>query len=152
MLQRPQTLFLLAAFVLSLMLLTGPLSVFVASGGELVLSHSGLRDAAGTRLDLQTWPLTVYFALVTALTFFTIFSYRNRVRQMRLCVFLMILAAGSTGMILFYHWMVNSVQETTATLFRWRSLIPPVNLVLLYLAFRMIRRDELLVKAYDRIR
>jgi len=152
MLQRPQTLLLLAAFVLSLMLLTGPLSVFIVNGGEFILSHTGLRDPEGTRLDLQTWPLTVYFAVVTALTFFTMFSYRNRVRQMRLCVFLMVLAAGTTGMILFYHWMVTSTQEASATLYRWRSLIPPVNLVLLYLAFRMIRRDELLVKAYERIR
>jgi hypothetical protein len=152
MIQRPQSLLLLIVFVLSLLPLTGPLSVFVTEGSELVLSHSGLREASGTKLDLPTWPLMVYFALMAALGFFTLFSYRNRVRQMRLCIFLMILAAGSVGMILFYHWMIHSTRETTATLYRWRSLIPPVNFVLLYLAFRMIRRDELLVKAYDRIR
>jgi hypothetical protein len=31
-------------------------------------------------------------------------------------------------------------------------VIPPISAILTYLAFRRIRRDELLVKAYDRIR
>jgi len=37
-------------------------------------------------------------------------------------------------------------------LYRWRVVIPPIAAILTYLAFRRIRRDELLVKAYDRIR
>jgi len=143
---------LLGAFVLSILMLTGPVSGFVIPGGELSLSHSGLYDADGLKQDLDTWPLTVYFSLVLALAFFNIFSYRNRIRQMRICIFLMILSAGAVGMVLFYHWMIGSVQEVTAPVYGWRLLIPPVNLILFYLAFRMIRRDELLVKAYERIR
>lgn len=143
---------LLGAFVFSVLLLTGPVSGFVISGGELTLSHSGLRDAGGVKQEMATWPLTTYFSVVLALAFFTVFSYKNRIRQMRVCVFLMILSAGATGMIFFYHWMIGSVWETTATLYMWRFVIPPANLVLYFLAFRMIRRDELLVKAYERIR
>jgi Domain of unknown function (DUF4293) len=42
--------------------------------------------------------------------------------------------------------------EITQTLYKWRFVIPLIAIILQYLAFRRIRRDELLVKAYDRIR
>ncbi|MEN8155967.1 MAG: DUF4293 domain-containing protein [Bacteroidota bacterium] len=151
MLQRSQTLYLLGIFILTVLLLTGSLARFATEEGELVLSHSGLLNAEGER-ELATWPMTILFALVSVISLLNIFFYRNRVRQMRLSVFLIFLFAGVTGMMFFYTWMVSSSFDTTATIYLWRFVIPPVSIILQYLAFRRIRRDELLVKAYDRIR
>ena len=152
MLQRSQTLFLLAAFVLSLLLLTGPLARFTLEGGEFALKHTGLFNMPGEKEPVATWPLSVCFILVALLAFLNIFFYRNRMRQMRITIFLILLHAGALGMMFYYVAVAKSRLEGAIVLHGWRFIVPPVCMILLYLAFRRIRRDELLVKAYDRIR
>jgi uncharacterized membrane protein YoaK (UPF0700 family) len=152
MLQRSQTLYLLGVLILAILMFTGPFARFMTEGGELVLKHSGLFDTEGNKMELAAWPLTLFFALVAALSFFNIFSYRNRIRQMRLCILLIFLGAGMIGMMFYYTWFAGHSIETTQTLYLWRFVIPPICIIMLYLAFRRIRRDELLVKAFDRIR
>lgn len=152
MLQRPQTLFLLAAFIVTAFLLTGPLAVIPVEGGEIILKHSGAYDRQGNRLDVATWPLTVFFSVVTAIAFLNIFLYKHRVRQMRICVFLILLNAGMLGIIYYYVRYVKVNLGGTEVIYQWRVIIPLIVMILLYLAYRGIRRDELLVRAYDRIR
>lgn len=152
MLQRSQTLFLLGAFVLSLIMLTGPITRFSLEGNEFLLKHTGLFNADGERLVLATWPLTTLFVVAAVLSFLDIFLYRNRMRQMRITIFLILLNAGMIGMMFFYTSLARGRLEETLVLHQWRFVVPPVCMILLYFAFRRIRRDELLVKAYDRIR
>jgi hypothetical protein len=152
MLQRSQSLFLLGVFILSVLLFTGAFTKFIVEGGELVLKHSGLYDVEGLKMELATWPVTLFISLVTGLAFLNIFFYRNRIRQMRVCVFLILLFLGMIGMMFYYNWLVKNTIDTDGWLLQWRFLIPPVCIIMLFMAFRMIRRDELLVKAYDRIR
>lgn len=152
MLQRVQTLYLLGVFLLTILMLTGPIADFSTGEGVLSLKHSGIFDQAGEKLALQTWPLTLFFALVSGLAFLNVFSYKNRVRQMRLCIFLILISVGMVGMMFYYAWVVQTTFESTQTVYQWRFVIPLIVIVLLYLAFRGIRKDELMVKAYDRIR
>ena len=56
------------------------------------------------------------------------------------------------GIIFYYIWVARNQLDGAQTLHKWRIVIPPIDMILTYLAFRRIRRDELLVKAYDRIR
>lgn len=152
MLQRSQSLFLLGVFILTTLLLTGPLAKFFTEGGEMILEHSGVLNDEGVKVELATWPLTVLFFVVALLSFLNIFFYRNRIRQMRIATFIIFLSAGMTGMMFYYTWIVSKTLDSSHTIYLWRFIIPPVCIILLYLAYRRIRRDELLVKAYDRIR
>ena len=148
MLQRSQSLFLLAVFLLSLTLLTGPFARIQTEAGDLLLKHSGYFSEQGDRLDAATWPLSVLFSVVTLLSFLNIFFYRNRIRQIRICVFLMLVFLGVEGIMFYYAWIIDQLGFIPL----WRFVVPPINIILAYLAMRRIRRDELLVKAYDRIR
>lgn len=152
MLQRPQTLYLLGVFILSLFLITGPIALFTLEGGEYILKHSGISLLEGSKLEVATWPLSAIFILVTTLAFLNIFFYKNRIRQMRICIFLILLHAGTVGMIFYYIFVTRNHLEGAQVLHQWRIVIPPIAIILLYLAFRRIRRDELMVKAYNRIR
>lgn len=152
MLQRSQTLFLLGAFILSLLLLTGPIANLTLEGNQFVLKHSGLFDAAGEKMGVATWPLSVIFITVVVLSFLNIFFYRHRMRQMRVAVFLILLNVGIVAMMFYYTFVARNQLEGALVLHQWRFVIPPVNIILLYFAFRRIRRDELMVKAFDRIR
>ncbi len=152
MLQRTQTLFLLGVFILSLFLLTGPITRLTLEGSEYILKHSGLLDAAGNKAGVATWPLSALFITVAALAFLNIFFYRHRMRQMRIAVFLILLNAGMIGIMFYYTFVAKSQLEGALVMHQWRFVLPPINMILLYFAFRRIRRDELLVKAFDRIR
>ena len=152
MLQRKQTLFILVAFVLSVLLFTGPISIITIEGGEIYFKHSGAVTRSGEDLNVSTVPLTIYIAIVATLTFFSIFSYKNRVRQMRILLFLMIFSAGMVGLIFYYIKYIQIKFDGLQNIFQWRIIIPPIMLILLYLAFKGVQKDELMVKAYDRIR
>ena len=152
MLQRPQTLYLLGVFILSILLVTGPLALFNLEGSEFFLRHRGLFDDSGEKLNLVSWPLSVIFLLVALLSFLNIFLYKHRVVQMRICIYLILISLGMVGMIFYYIWVAKNQLEGASVLHQWRVVLPPIIAIMLYLAFRRIRRDELLVKAYDRIR
>jgi len=152
MLQRVQTLYLLGVFLLTILLFTGPIADFSTDTGVLSLKHSGIFTGQGEKMELSTWPLSLLFAVVSVLAFLNIFSYKNRVRQMRICIFLMLVSIGMTGMMIYYTWVAGNKFDTIHTLYQWRYVIPPIVIILQYLAFRGIRKDELMVKAYDRIR
>ena len=152
MLQRKQTLFLLAAFILSLFLFTGPLSIITIENDEIELRHYGAFTRTGEDLAVSTGPMTIYFAIVSTLIFLSIFSYKKRTRQMRIVLFLMIFSAGMFGIIFYYIKYIQLKFDGIQNIFQGRIVIPPIVLILLYLAFKGIQKDELMVKAYDRIR
>jgi hypothetical protein len=152
MLQRSQTLYLLGVFILTILMFTGSIADFSGDAGVLTLKHSGVFTSQGERLELSTWPLTLFFALVSGLAFFNIFSYKNRVRQMRLCIFLMLISLGMVAMMFYFTWVAANKFDVSQTLYQWRFVIPPIAIILQFLAFRGIRKDELMVKAYERIR
>ncbi len=152
MIQRRQSLYLLVVFVLAVLLFTGPLAFINLKEGGIYFKHHGAFDMNGENLGLSSWPVTIMIAISAVLSFLSIFSYMNRARQMRLTIFLMIFNLGLIGLAYYYVSYIMHNFDGVQFVFQWRMVIPPVMLVLLILAFQGIRKDELLVKAADRIR
>ena len=128
MIQRIQTLYLLICFVLTLV------CVFFEIKAE---NHP--------------WALTAIMAVTGVLEFMAIFLFRRRALQMRVCTFCIILLLGWYATYVAFAYMVG---EGLVGKFRpqlWAS-IPAINAILLYLAFRGILRDEMLVRSLDRLR
>lgn len=152
MIQRRQSIFLLAVLILSVLLYTGPLAFISTGDGGYYLKHSGAVDLDGEKLDFTTWPLTVMISISVLLSFLTLFSYMKRPRQIRLALFQMFFNLGLIGVAFYYVLYIMHNYGGEQFVFQWRVVIPPIMLVLLILAIRDIRKDELLVKAYDRLR
>lgn len=152
MLQRIQSIYLLLVFFLSLLMLTGPIAFIEVEGGGLFLKNSGVYDLEGMKLGIATWPLMTMIIISAVLSFFTIFSYLKRPRQMRLTLFQMFFNLGLIAMAAYYVWFVMEKYDGLRFVFQWRIVIPPIMLILLILAYRGIRKDELLVKAAERLR
>ncbi len=152
MIQRRQSLYLLIVFVLSVLLFTGPLAFINLEEGGIYFKHHGAFDLQGEKLAVSTWPVTVMLAISALLSFLTIFSYKNRPRQIRLTIFLMIFNIGLIGLSYYYVSYIMHNFDGLQFVFQWRLVIPPIMLVLLFLAFKGIQKDELLIKAADRIR
>ena len=128
MIQRIQTLYLLICSVLTVV------CMYFEVGAE---NHP--------------WALTAIMAVTGILEFMGIFLFRRRALQMRLCTFCIILLVGWYAALVAFAYILGDglVGEFRPQL--WAA-IPAINAILLYLAFRGILRDEMLVRSLDRLR
>ena len=147
MIQRIQTLYLLIIAALMAVTLFSGLAWFAGDA-------FGLKTAEG-ELVQSTVYMGVLLALACALPLVTIFLFRRRLLQIRLCVVEMVLLLGSLvmeGVYYFLSWRVFSDLTFHTQGFKPAIVLPLVCLLFAYLAARAIFRDELLVRAADRIR
>ena len=161
MIQRIQTLYLLAIVALGIALCFQSILIFVSPEDAEVLrmwelSPIGLTELSDTDLPpvvLQgLWGLTITTALIPLLALIDIFLYRKRILQARLNIFLALLCIGWYGVAYIYVWLMKTcVEDVVWSLDVWSS-IPLVCFVLTLMATRRILKDEALVRAADRIR
>ncbi len=155
MIQRVQTIFLfLSAIALSLYFFF-PLAAFLPAPGELYYLHVlGLAESgvqACLMAPLNTLPMLILPGIIILISLVTIFLFKKRVLQMRLCVYNILLMIGMLGMQAFYIYQVWKFLDTPV-LFRFPVLLPVVSVIFTILAYRNIREDELLIRSVDRIR
>ena len=102
MIQRIQTIFLLAIAVLSGLMLTGDLIIMSAGQGTLFsISFAGLGENGGEIIQ-RLWPLTVILVLVPLLALAAVFLYKKRALQMRITMFVLLLSLGTIILGAFY--------------------------------------------------
>ena len=154
MIQRIQTLYLLAVAVLMSLTLFLPIASFVVDGTTFELNAFALSCDGASEGTL--W-MGIMLAMATALPLVTIFLYKRRTLQVRLCAVELVLLLGSLVMIGIYYWLTSSLFDDSTLVvehrqFGWAAPMPIVSLVLTYLASRAIFKDEMLVRSLDRIR
>ena len=159
MIQRPQTLWLLLAFALCVACLSLPLGFYVTDEGVRLAALNNLWFAYRPEFvvdgmvgrTFRPWALFALLLLVSSLVIVNIFLFRRRALQMRICSFCMVLLAGWHLLLGFFAYVLGHGLEAS---FRphWSAALPLCALVLLYLAFRGIAKDEALVRSLDRLR
>jgi hypothetical protein len=151
MIQRIQTLFLLAVVVLSGLLLTGDLLTMDSGSGTLfTISFQGLGEEGGEIIQ-RLWPLSFLLALVPVVALVAIFLYRKRNSQMRVTMIALLLSLGTLFLGAFYVIMFDRKIDVTI-IWKIKVVFPLISAILAWLAHRAILRDDLRVKAYDRLR
>lgn len=154
MIQRIQSLFLLAATVLFTIVVFHPISNMILSGDIKAQFYTYGLMSVGESPEMlyNTFPVIILAVVTTLLTVFTIFLYKNRTLQMRICVYNILLTLGLIAAIFTYYYLIRSKFEVSTHAFSYSILLPFVNVILLFQAFRGIRRDDLLLKSYNRLR
>jgi len=155
MIQRIQTLYLLAVIVLSGFVIFHHLAELVNKTGNLVylVDFRAITQIlkTGNIIESRVWGLTVISALIPIISLFAIFNYKNRIKQIRLTVINMFLIICFYLVLFFYVW--TGCQRLQAD---WSlqvvTIIPLINLILCYLAIGAIGKDENLVKSLNRLR
>jgi hypothetical protein len=155
MIQRIQTVYLAIVLVLCAVLFSGSFFRCTDETGQVIkLMLSGnLTDKAGQSFAKvgPLWPAMVIIGLTALATLITILLYSNRKLQMMTSVSVIVLSFALIGAIALYAIKVNhsyklmihpGVSEAAALL----------ALVFSVLAYLAIRRDERLVRSYDRLR
>lgn len=154
MIQRIQTLYLLLIVVLTGLALWLPLADFTVGADTYTLTAFGLKDAAGVTLQPALY-LGIALAAASLLPLVTIFLFKRRLVQIRLCVVELVLLIGAEAMMGIYFYLCNryfSGGEFYSHTFKISLIFPLVCLVFDFLALRAVFRDEKLVRSLDRIR
>lgn len=162
MIQRRQTIFMLLAAIASVLLFFMPLMSFDANGDVMRFTIFGIKNPIDT-ISLSktyTWPLVVLTVLMTIAPLVTIFLYKKRELQVRLCRFNMLLNIIFIALVFVYYesdilGVINAVENDSYTLdvaYFIGMAFPLVNLVLEILAIKGIKKDIELLKSVDRLR
>ena len=154
MIQRIQTLYMLIVTALMAVTLFAPLAWFAGEAGEFGLYAFSLKTAAGEAVQPTVY-MGVVLALACVLPFITIFLFKRRLLQLRLCVVEMVLLVGSAvmeGVYYFLSYPVFAEHTFHTQVLKPAVVLPLVCLLFAYLAARAVFRDELMVRAADRIR
>ncbi|MBE6301982.1 MAG: DUF4293 family protein [Parabacteroides distasonis] len=153
MLQRIQTVYLLVVVVLTVVMLFLPLAVLQSGDQFFTFDVAGLSSMVEQpELIYPTWGLFALVVIISLLSFLIIFLFKNRILQIRLCVFNSILMLGFYGLFAFFYWSIKGQMEVISMSFKFALSFPLVSLILNYLAIRNIGADEALVRSLDRLR
>jgi len=151
MIQRIQTLFLMAVVLLSGFMLTGDLIRLAAGNGTVfILNFAGLEEQGGEVIQ-RLWPMTIILAVVPLLALVAVFLYKRRTLQMRITMMVLLLSLGTIILGAFYIMMFNRKIDVNI-IWNIKALFPVISAILAWLAYRSIMKDEIRVRSYDRLR
>lgn len=152
MIQRIQSVYLLIVGILLIVALCLPLGTFVDSQGVAM----GELNVLGTQLTngqhYATWGLFCILILATVIALLTIFLFRNRMLQIRMTVFNSLLLIGYYIVFAAFWYIIKDNGQADSFRIHWSLGMPLVAIILNYLTFRAIYKDEVLVRAADRLR
>lgn len=154
MIQRIQSVYILVVIILISLLYFLPFSSFTIEQDMSVyhLSIKGLIPDVGEQKSLlRVIPLLILIPSISLLTIFSIFIFKRRMLQIRLCIVNIVLLVGLQG-FLFYFVSVASHQLGGKTSYSLIFVFPVISAVITYLAIRRIAKDEALVRSLDRLR
>jgi len=142
MIQRIQTVYLFISALITAITIVLGLTILVSSWVY----------AKGTIIEKLSYiyPYLLFLilgVLSAVLAFITIFSFKNRQRQIKLCKIQILLNIGGCVVA-----AVMTRSLLLAIFYGSVVVVSLINIVLVYLAFRSIKKDEALVKMMDRLR
>ena len=155
MIQRLQSLYLSLTIILSFLFLKGSYLTFINQSGSIIkVTFSGIISNAGGQGNVlieKLLPLSLFIIIIPILSLITIIIYKNRKIQIILAITGIILSAAFISIIAFYSYSI-CVKYNTELVPGWKIVLPFLILIFYSLAYRGIRKDDQLVKSYDRIR
>ncbi len=155
MIQRIQSVYLLIATIVTGSLFFLTMAEMAGTEKFYELTWRGIYQIEAdqaAQLVMPAWALSILTFLGTVISFVTIFLYKKRMIQIRLCSLNLGLLLGLSAMI--YYMGKSGAKELGASevSFNWPLVLPLVAMVLVYLALRAIGKDEALVRSMNRIR
>lgn len=155
MIQRAQSIYLFLVVVLMSFFLIFPIAILVTDQSvSLRLYSYGLKKIQNEEnLHLMsTLPVLILAIVISIINFYNIFLFKKRTAQMRLCVYNILLMIGLVVLTFYYFRFAYKSYNIAYHHFKIAAILPVLCIVLNIMAFSGIRRDELLVKTYERLR
>ncbi|MCL2417412.1 MAG: DUF4293 domain-containing protein [Bacteroidales bacterium] len=154
MIQRKQTIFLVLSLLAFVMLLVSPFASF--NLGTEITCNVSIRGIQGG----CDFPGLMFFIMQGLATLFitftgiTIFMYKNRPLQLKLCAFAFLANVFLVGMMFLTATRISNffgLSENQMD-YMFATYIPIITLLVMWLTVRSIRKDEALARSLDRLR
>jgi peptidoglycan/LPS O-acetylase OafA/YrhL len=148
MIQRIQSVFLLIAMLLQgLLLKVNYYTAGISVEDEIHYNAWQQENTTSNEIHVNIIHIALQFALM-AITLYTIFKYRDRKMQMKLCWYLVL--GSAISFVLSAFNIINS--NYTTFHFGLGAYLISIAIILYICSYFFIRKDEELVKSADRIR
>jgi len=156
MIQRIQSVYLLIIVILAGLTIGLPVADLCNTQSHLnylvdIRGISLIQPTGVAVFQSATSMLTTFAAVFGTISLITIFSYKNRVKQIRLLVPNFLFVIGYYLFLAYYIWSASKGLSAEWHL-RISAIFPLIALILNYLAIGAIGKDEKLVKSLDRLR
>lgn len=154
MIQRIQSLFLLIVSVLMAFFYFTPYATFMVEPQMLKysLGATGLTSVGDSSENIYSvWAVLILITLVFSISTISLFFYKKRMLQIRLCVVNIVLLLGLQGILWFVTHSISKNISTNPS-YSIIFIFPLISAILTFLALRSIAKDEALVRSLDRIR
>lgn len=146
MIQRIQTVYLLLTTITAILFLSG--EIFLFENGTTITLSGINADMQNNALNLV---LSVLLLVVPLLSFVLIFLYKKRKLQIRLTLLLLLLIVLLIGVAGYYVFRITGNSDTDIV-FNYKLILPVLMLIFIFFAYKGIRKDEEIVRSYDRLR
>lgn len=154
MIQRIQSLYLFLAAAVATLPFFFPVARFhVANDATYDFFAYGIVETgAAEPVTALYWAQLILFFFLALVPLFTLFCYKKRLLQVRLCLVEFILCAGSLILMWVHIRHFGKTIPGLEITYLLPFVLPLVSLVLTWLALQGIFKDINLLKSYDRIR
>lgn len=150
MIQRIQSLYLLLTTLLPVLFLNGGIiSLTDSADAEIKVRFSGIYKSS--ELIGTDWPVTLAIIIIAIFSVIIIGLYKKRDLQLKLSKTLVSLTLGLIIGLAFYAYSL-SLKYNAEIKPVYTMAVPVLQLLFAYLAYRGIKKDDDLVKSYDRLR
>jgi len=155
MIQRIQSLYLFIITLLSSLLFSGSILNFITGSGAVIkiTFANVVKSMQGSGLEVieKLIPLSFIIVLIPLVSLITIILFKKRNIQLRFALLLIILCI--LLVVALIHGSITTISKQNAGLVPgFKMIVPVVNLILSFLAYLGIKKDDRLVKSYDRLR
>lgn len=159
MLQRVQTVYMLASVIAMIMMMLFPLATFQTPESTWKLTAVGLENLTDN-VSIMGWSIFVLIVVMLLVPFVAIFLYKKRQTQLRFLIFASILNLLYYGLFFYechnYKEMIQGGIESNAgvqTIYNYMMLLmPALGVFCNWMAIRGILHDILLLKSLERLR
>jgi hypothetical protein len=148
MIQRKQTLFLLAVAIIAICQFFFPFQTLTFN--EKFWDICLMPGCSADIISSNIYAPMILNSLVLILSVVVIFLFKNRVLQYKLATLLILLNVFIVG----FFFLLNFTKEGTEGIisYQFGSFLPVIGAVFAFLAAHFIKKDEQLVRSADRIR
>ena len=158
MIQRIQSLYLLLVVVSGVCLFFLPFasvnySANITSFKLLKLMDIFIYEDTVVKTSTKLFLPAIINTVLLTLSLITLFIFKNRRMQLMLCKLMLLLFSLFTALVFYNAEMLTEPQgATTKIIYHAGTYMPVISLVLIYMAYKAILKDDELVKSADRIR
>jgi len=148
--------YLLLVTVLMSLLLVRPYAEIRIADANRIMFYSWSIQKHTSEQDHETFrntlPLALLIVITGALNFINIFFFNRRLLQIRLCIVSAFILVLMLILMFMYYTGARSSTDHILHAFRLAVIFPIMAIIMNFMAYRAIHRDEMLVNSYNHIR